>query len=174
MIISKKEFASKTKLKTSTLAVYISRGLVVVNKDGKIDTTNPENDLFLSTHNPKAKEELKSLNAQKKALEIERLKAEIKLSEMKAGKMEGNLLPYDLVCSVVKRANQNILVAFVDQFRNMVRDLERQKIISPNQREEYSKRMVEVITNASQVATRATHKDIDIYLDSLEIKTKGK
>lgn len=48
--LSKQEFAAQTGQTTKTLATYIGRGKVVVNKKGEIDTTNEVNKQFIAIH----------------------------------------------------------------------------------------------------------------------------
>lgn len=46
-IITKKSFANQCEIETKYLSVDISRGKVIVNEDGMIDTTNPKNQIYI-------------------------------------------------------------------------------------------------------------------------------
>ena len=54
--LTKKEFAERTGQKTKNLAVYASRGKVVVGADDLIDTDHPTNQAFIGKHGWKAKQ----------------------------------------------------------------------------------------------------------------------
>lgn len=46
-VVTKKSFASQCEIETKYLSVDISRGKVIVNDDGMIDTTNPKNQIYI-------------------------------------------------------------------------------------------------------------------------------
>lgn len=70
MKLTKKELAAQTGQTTSSLAVYIRRGKVLVGKDGLIDTNNAVNREFIATYAHKKVEKLPELTKAAKVMPI--------------------------------------------------------------------------------------------------------
>lgn len=147
--LSKKEFAAKCDIPTNSLSVYIKRGKVILNADDEIDDTDPRNDTFLKKQLVKAshksvteveikepvitkntaKSEVESnnevakLDLQKTSIQVEKLQQEVRLLKIKAEKLNGIVVPTELVVPIFLQHNQSIItevhnesVEFVRQF----------------------------------------------------------
>lgn len=59
--VNKKEFANMLSLGITTISYYIEKGLVILNKDGKIDLNNPTNQEFIKKFDAHAKQSFQNL-----------------------------------------------------------------------------------------------------------------
>lgn len=169
-LLSRKEFSLATGIKQTSLAVYVSRGLVVAEKSGKIDTSHPENVLFMESHNPKLKTEARSLNSEKKKLEIEKLRSELELSRAKRQSLENNYAPITLLQDFTVRFGRHLGNALKQQFTSLLKELQRRKIIDQNQLEGYTKQMIDTLNNGVKTAKDELKKDVELATQKMENK----
>lgn len=146
----RKVFAKMCGLQPRELSVYASRGQVIIVKK-QVDDMNPINAEFRDKHvnNTEGKkiriaikegplteddkrklkgvEEYSTLNKEKKQLETEVLRENIHLLRMKKEKMEGILIPTDLVKKIFEQHFRSVVISFQRGAENIIIEFSKKK-----------------------------------------------
>lgn len=133
MLHTRKSFAEACGIAEQQVGVYIKRGKIV-EKHKRIDDTQPENLEFMNGRlakrgvlekavattptNPeeiiqraKDLEEMRKLSTSRKAMEIEKMNEEVELFRLKKAKLQGKLIPTELVEILVAQFSKGIYIA---------------------------------------------------------------
>lgn len=143
-----KEFANTYNYKDSTIKSWIHRGQLQKDADGKIDTENDKNKLFLMQNqaknksqkiattvknkevkNEQEKKEKKTIfkdnpyekmELEKKKIELEKLKAETRVKEMQAQRLAGLSIPTELAENIIITHNRVIYNTFWGEIETLI------------------------------------------------------
>lgn len=144
---SKKEFAGLCGIETKNLSVYVTRGKVIVDSDGTIDGSNEHNKTFLMKQSSKKRPvpeettkkekevvtqpklisemeetaEYSGLEIKKTAAQVEKLQQEVRLLKIKEEKLQGVVVPSDLILPVFLQHNQSIITEVHNESIEFVR-----------------------------------------------------
>lgn len=199
-LLSKKEFAEECSMRTKDLAVYISRGKVIVDDDGDIDTKNPINAQFRESKQMK-KEPVKAdpvqktasspsnnsskslfpthlntyseLEVEKKKKDIEKITEEIAILKVKKDKLHGIVIPTDMVKVIFAQHTKSILVEFNNSLDKILTRISKRKGLTNDEQAEIRKELNEEINTAVDAAIEESKKGIKSIIEQFAEK-RGK
>jgi len=131
--ITVRKFAEICGIQSKQIYVYIGRGKILQRQDKRIDKTEPINEEFILKHrkhgakpiiegnNPKSEKTYYSENELRR-LKGEKLEEDIKLAKFRNEKIEGRLIPTDIIQRAIQEVIQRYKMTFVQQSEQLLRD----------------------------------------------------
>lgn len=152
MLHTRKSFAKLCGVEPQQIGVYIRRKKII-EKDKRIDDTIPENREFIDSRNAKiaglevkiateptdpkeiierakAYEKMNRLSTSKKEMEIERAQEEIELFRLKKMKLQGKLIPTDIVEILIAQYAKGIYIATAQGIEEIIFGIGKKKSLS--------------------------------------------
>lgn len=200
MTHTKKAFATVCGIQTKDLSVYIQRKRVVVDADGEINIDHPLNKIFLEdklsknkrkaadTSQVKSFDEDKSdlneaetegltitqLTRRRKILDIKKIDKEVDLLTIKRDKLNGEVIPTELVKIIMYRKTALLVNRFKDHWEDHLTKLSGELRLSGDQLAKLRGEMVYHINQASDEALNTAKKEINQMIDEFKItRAKG-
>jgi hypothetical protein len=168
----RKDFERIAGINSAFLTTYIKRGKIIVNEDGYIDDSVRENAEFLYSRIGESTEKhavitepvkktqasqvvLKAdyrskfdLETSKKALDIEKTAEEIEILKIKKQKLQGEVIPTELVKVIFKQHSASITTSFKNGIENLILELSKSKNMTRTEVAEIRFRMTDIINDA--------------------------
>jgi len=168
----RKDFERIAGINSAFLTTYIKRGKIIVNEDGYIDDSVRENAEFLYSRIGESTEKravitepvkktqssqvvLKAdyrskfdLETSKKALDIEKTSEEIEILKIKKQKLQGEVIPTELVKVIFKQHSASITTSFKNGIENLILELSKSKNMTRTEVAEIRFRMTDIINEA--------------------------
>lgn len=128
-----KQVAEICGIQPKQIHVYIGRGKILQRQDKKIDISELINEEFILKHkkevtktvlegnNPKSEKTYYSENELRR-LKAEKLEEDIKLAKFRNEKIEGRLIPTDIIQRAIQEVIQRYKMTFVQQSEQLLRD----------------------------------------------------
>lgn len=169
-------------LNSGYVATYVKQGRIIRGDDMLIDLSLPVNrdfyDSLLSKHDPKADQmrattSKHKLDIEQKQLDIEKRREEIKQLRLKNEKMEGRLIPADLVKDVFRRNGKAITTAFSQALENYLTILSAETKMSSRQVAKMRKQIITTTNEAITEGVKLSLTEIKELVDEFSEK-RGK
>lgn len=187
---TKNEFCELCNLPAKSLAVYILRGKVVLNKQKLIDDTIDKNRAFLEKHRsksgqtePKQKQivDFKEKSTQDteetstgqsyteserqlKYLDTIKRQKEIEKLDIEIAKKRGEVVPSELIKPVFLQHNQSILTEFKNGIDEILRVFAKKSSLSVNQIAELKGEMVQIINHSVNKAIVTSENSVEVII----------
>jgi hypothetical protein len=195
---TKQAFATICEMTTGNLSNYIARGNVIA--DGQeIDITHPTNAAFLEKRlkklgklNPneprkeptQSSEEmikltidagtsLTEITRKKKIADLEKVVNETELLVLKKQKIQGEMVPTDMMFEVTKRLGNHLIYAYRDAWEGFLITMSATHRFSGEDLARYRGKMVELINQAHSLGVNNALKEIDNIANEIK-ETRGK
>jgi hypothetical protein len=205
-IYEKIEFLKLCGLDTSVksnkdkFSVWISRGKIVLNKDGLVDDTIPQNrDWILRQQevagsNQKQHENIEvdqpkkvsrtsnidapedgtyNLDKKYKVKQIEKLNVDIRLGELKEEKLRGEVIPVDLVRNIFTTHSQSILTTFKDAVEAILIGVSKKCNMSDENLSQSRMLMIGALNGAVEKSVSITKGKLKAIVDEYSIKREA-
>lgn len=201
-LLTVKEFASMCGVTAQYVKVYHGRGKVVIGENGYVDTENELNRLFFSkrkgdetptpTVNPPAPAYIPpaintqsnqdqggfmtyaDIEKQKAKLQLEKIANEVSLSKLKVDKLNGELIPTEMVRIVFQQHTRSIATAFKNGAENFLAEISKRKALTPTEEADIRKRLLEILNQATDDSLRESLKQVkNIVLEYSETRGRG-
>ena len=201
-LLTKKEFAGRAGLTTRELAVYVKRKKVMMLESGLIDDSFQMNIDFINRHASKKKHsaearkpqaerkaepktaeqqkketnqtELLDLEKEQKQLSIEGKKKEVALLEQRIRKINGELIPTDLVKLTFGHVFRELAISAKQEIDKLITDISKKAKLNGNQTAELRGSMIRVINQSINNGTNNAAKNLQNIISEYSVnKTAG-
>ena len=193
---SRKEFAllagySSEGTKWKGINMCVKRGEIITS-GSKIDDTIPQNKIWLEKQQasrgifekpvikttpfveekPTQKSRYNSLSIESeiKKADLEKKQKDIKLADLKIAKLEGELIPTDLVRTVISELSEAMKIAYMDAMENYTTVIARQTKLSIAKESEIKKHFTRIINDTLDrqvvIAIKSVKKIVDEYSET--------
>jgi len=186
-VYTRPEFAEACGVTQSYVNNYISRKKIIVNKDNKIDTSDPYNKLFFDKRQGVKKESKKkverkrkleelpkesdpvstesttnfNLDRLKKEAELEKAELDIELKKVELAKKSGEVIPTDLVKNVIKNHVKSITLKFHQAADNYLSEISNETGMKGERLAYWRGALIDQINEASVEAVEESKKDVE-------------
>ncbi len=195
---SKADFAKLCGMTASNLHNYIHRDKKVIMSGDYIDDSHPINKLFLEKRKAKVFDEKPKpinvsvpnntqpvpkvekpepgtddyikLDRKLKAQQLEKIEVETRLLELKEAKMNGELIPTELVQAVYMQQNQSFITSFNNSIDDFLTLFSKKKGLSHDETVAYRSEIIKIINEASKASIEITKTNIQNIIDEFTIK----
>jgi len=190
--IAKSELQKKYGLSAPYIHVYIKRGHLVVDEDGMIDDQHPVNAKFISKRKGKtstspvekplttssgASDVLKDkfqLDAEKTAADIERIKSVTELNELKLAKLQGEVIPYEMVMPIFIMFTKALMTAVMNEDEARLLEIAHSTGLPKTEVAKFRKRSAEVVNSAVDEGVKEAKKQAKrLVAEYSETRGKG-
>ena len=110
------------------------------------------------------------LEIEKKALEIEKLKVDTRLQELKEEKIRGEVIPISLVKGIIMNLSQSILTSHKDADEYLLIRISKEAKLSGDQLAMLRGEMIKSLNEAVEKAIKASQRNIKNLMDEFSIK----
>lgn len=184
--LSRKELKKRFGISDAHISVYVKRGKLVPNEAGLFDFDNPQNALYATTRELKATTAIDGAEAatqagdlMQKKIQADTLRIEsvTELNRIRIQKIEGEVLPTDLVQPIFIMFTKAIQTAFADEAEDIVRDVSHAAKLSKQQMADLRKRIVEAVNRATEKGVKDGKSEVkkvaNTYSDTRERGERG-
>lgn len=196
-IHNKLEFRKICGLSSKHFSTYLKRGKIVVGDDGKLDDANPINQEFIKRHadrkqvaskgaSKKAKapadpepgtgektNTLYELDKEQKALNIEKQRKEAAILDARIKKLNGELIPTDLVKLTIAQIFRGFTVELKQEFDKVVTDIAKKAHFNGNQVAELRGIVAKSINTSVQRGVESSKKNIQNIISEYSANKKA-
>jgi hypothetical protein len=202
-IYEKIEFLKLCGLDTSVksnkdkFSVWISRGKIVLNKDGLVDDTIPQNrDWILRQQevagsNQKQHENIEvdqpkkvsrtsnidapedgvyNLDKKLKTQQLAKLTVDTRLAELKEEKIRGEVIPIDLVNNIFMAHTQSIITANRDGIEDLLINISKEHSLSRESLANLRGKLIKILNSATDKAVDMTKRNLKSIIEEFSIK----
>ena len=152
-------------LSMNTLNPDISRKKVIVDEKGLIDLDNEINKAYMEKKKASSSKQLATkiteFDAEKKRIEAERAKEELLTARIKRQKMEGEVLPKDLVQNIFKTHFKNMHRAYYNAAEQIILDASKLFGVDSEEMAKAKELLVVSVNKAHDDAQLASKSDIE-------------
>jgi hypothetical protein len=114
----------------------------------------------------------RTLEAQKKALDIEKIQEEIEILKVKKQKLHGELIPTDLVNVVFAQHFKSVTASFQNGIENLLTELAKKRDLNRNEVGEIRGKMIQILNISINDAIDESRKSVDNIIGEYS-ETKG-
>lgn len=183
---TRSQFCKLLDISQATISMAVKRGHLIMSGD-YIDDTLPQNSLFVQKKMakmdkaiaaiPEADDVLSSgpndlakLNSIKTKVWIKKTNEEYEIAKIKKEKLQGALMPSELVKPVFLHHNQSIVAEFKNAIDDIVRIFAQKKSLSVNEKAEMTGELINCINQAISKATKLSIKNINNIIEEFTEK----
>ena len=184
-LISKTELKKQLNVAHSYISMAIKRGNLI-EVGNKIDTDNPVNSYFIQKRlgklAPEASEEgqikaadkLTDLRVISEKIKIKKTNEEYELIKMKKEKLQGSVIPVDVIKSLIINVSESVKLAWTDAAEDMLLQLSARHKLSRSETAELKTMLVKVVNKAVDDSVEDSKKRLRrIQNEYSESKGKG-
>lgn len=110
------------------------------------------------------------LDIEKKELEIEKLRVDTRLQELKEEKIRGEVIPIALVKQLFSTHSQSIVTSQKDGIEFLLINIAKESVFTGDQLARLRGKMVEILNEATDKAVAATKRNMKSLIDEFSIK----
>lgn len=174
-------------------SVWISRGKIVLNKEGCVDDSIPQNRDWLLRQSdiaskgddnkpepiqkeiPKLKPEapagnIYDLDKKIKTQQLEKLQVDTRLQLLKEEKIRGEVLPVDLIKTIFTVHSQSILTSFKDSIEDILIGISKKCDMSSENLAKSRELMITSLNNAVDKSVDASKRQLKSIIEEFSIK----
>lgn len=194
---TRKEFAEMLGVKPSYLGPNVQRGKIVLTKSGLINTQNEINQAFIQNYkktqaikagkyedvdvdnsedSQSSGDGIPALVASERKLKyLDTLKREkeVELLEFKKQKLEGEVIPYELVPPIMLQMNQSMMIELKNGMEEVLRQIAKENGLSVASLANMRKKVSEGINTSARKAIDTAQKGVQAIADNYT-ETRGR
>jgi hypothetical protein len=110
------------------------------------------------------------LDLEKKELEIEKLKVDTRLQELKEEKIRGEVIPITLVKQLFSTHSQSIITSQKDGIEYLLISISKEAVLTGDQLAKLRGKMVEILNEATDKAIESTKRNMKSLINEFSIK----